>query len=409
MQYYKNTELAKLYNVSEKSVRNWIDATHDGKLDLTLIDDNGHYFIANTTKNITIIRNLVDKGKKFRNTRGYKVIKPTREFFEMYDAAQVYDIISTIDTYKEIPHKYSYFDGGAQHWDSYTHKLVAETQPNLLTNSIDLLKLCMPYLDRLTSAFDNINIIDVGVGNALPVRNLVDHLVEQKKLGRYIGLDVSKDMLEIARRNLELWFGNKVHFEGYVCDFSHQRFRDLYLPQVFAEDEKSTINLHLFLGGTIANLRRPDRTLSTIHDSMSKDDVLISTMKLDTPATRRYFDFSAGSDAPALDLQEKNILNLLNIDESLYTVEQRFDEKLFERRIQVRFNVAVSIEFELDGRTKTVEVNKDESILLWRSKHRNLLQMLQLFDRNDFETMETIRTKDPECLLIMSKVKVNRE
>lgn len=408
MQYYKNTELAKLYNVSEKSIRNWIEATHDGKLDLTLIEENGHSFIANTTKNSTIVKDLVDKGKKFRNTRGYKVVKPTTEFFEMYDAEQVYDIISTIDTYKEIPHKYSYFDGGAEHWDKYTHKLVAETSPNLLTNSIDLLRLSTPFLDRLLDDFDSVNIIDVGVGNALPVRNLVNHLIEQNKFGRYIGLDISKDMLEIAKHNLELWFGDKVKFEGYVCDFSHQRFRDLYLPEVFAENESKTLNLHLFLGGTIANLRRPDRSLSTIHDSMSRNDVLVSTMKLDTPATRRYFDFSAGSDAPALDLQEKNILNLLNIDESLYSVEQRFDEDLLERRIQVRFNVAVCIEFELGGRTKVVELNKDDSILLWRSKHRNLLQMLQLFDQNDLETMQTIRSKNLECLLIVSKVKVNK-
>lgn len=407
MHYYKNTELAKLYKVSEKSIRNWIEATHDGKLDLTLYEENGHAFIANTTKNITIIKGLVDKGKKFRNSRGYKVVKPTREFFEMYDSAQVYDMISSIDTYKEIPHKYSYFDGGAEHWDKYTHKLIAETAPNLLTNSMDLLRLSMPYIDRLISGFDNINIIDVGVGNGLPVRSLVSHLIDQNKLGRYIGLDVSQDMLEIAKHNFALWFGDKVRFEGYVCDFSHQRFRDLYLPEILAEDEKSTLNLHLFLGGTIANLRRPERTLTTIHDSMSKDDVLISTMKLDTPTTRRYFDFSAGSDAPALDLQEKNILNLLNIDESYYLIEQQFDEKLFERRIQVRFNIALCLEFNIGDRTKMVEINKDDAILLWRSKHRNLLQMLQLFDDNDFETMQIIRSKNLECLLIVSKNKIN--
>lgn len=409
MQYYKNTELAKLYNVSEKSIRNWIEATQEGKLELTLVEESGHAFIANITKNITIINDLVDKGKKFRNSRGFKVIKPSREFFEMYDAAQVYDMISGIDTYKEIPHKYSYFDGGAEHWDKYTHKLVAESEPNLLTNSIDLLHLSMPYLDQLIADFDNINIIDVGVGNGLPVRNLVSHLIDQNKLGRYIALDVSQDMLEIAKHNFALWFGDKVQFEGYVCDFSHHRFRDLYLPEIFAEDEKTTLNLHLFLGGTIANLRKPERTLTTIHDSMSKDDILISTMKLDTPATRRYFDFSAGSDAPALDLQEKNILNLLNIDESFYTVEQRFDEKLFERRIQVRFNVALCIEFKIGDRTKTLEINKDDAILLWRSKHRNLLQMLQLFDENDFDTMQTIRSKNLECLLIVSKNKVNQQ
>lgn len=407
MQYFKNTELAKLYNVSEKSVRNWIEATHDGKLHLTLIQENGHSFIANTTKNVAVIEGLVDKGKKFRNSRGYKIVKPTPEFFNRYDAEQIFDIVSCIETYKEIPHKYSYFDGGADHWDKYSHKLFAETSPNLLTCSIEMLQMVMPYLDRLLENYEHINVIDIGVGNCLPVRNLLEHLLEQRKLGRYVGLDVSNDMLNIARHNIALWFGEKIRFEGFVCDFSFQRFRDIYLPEVFTKDEYSTLNLHLFLGGTIANLRKPERTLSTIHDSMAKNDVLISTMKLDTPQTRRYFDFSAGSGAPAMDLQEKNILDLLNIQESMYTVEQRFDDKLFEREIKVRFNIAISIEFDIDDKTKTLNLNKGDSVLLWRSKHRNLLQMLDLYDQNDLETIQLTRSTNQDCLLTMSRIKVN--
>lgn len=408
MQYFKNTELAKLYNVSEKTVRNWIEATRDGKIELELFEDNGHAFIANTTLNINLIKVLADKGKKYRNTRGFKVILPTPDFFQMYNAEQIFDIVSAIDTYREIPHKYSYFDGGAVHWDKYTHKLLTESSPNLLTSSIELLRLTIPYLDRLFEDFTHINIVDIGVGNGLPVRKLLEHFLEQNKLARYIGIDVSSDMIEFARSNIELWFGDKLTFEGYVRDFSHDRFNDILLPEILDKDEHSTANLMLFLGGTLANFRKPERALTNIHDSMTKNDVLISTMKLDSPQSRRYFDFSAGSGAPALDLQEKNILDLLNIDESLYTVEQFFDERLLERRIQVRFNVAVSLEFELEGRAKAVNINKDDTLLLWRYKHRDLLHLLSRFDQTDFETVQMVRSKNQECLLTTCKIRTGQ-
>lgn len=408
MQYFKNTELAKLYNVSEKTVRNWIEATREGKLELELFQENGHPFIANTTTNVNQIKILADKGKKYRNTRGFKTITPTPDFFSMYNGEQIFDIISSIDTFREIPHKYSYFDGGAEHWDKYTHKILTEASPNLLTSSIELLRLTTPYLDRIYEDYARINIVDIGVGNCLPVRKLLTHFLEQNKLARYIGIDVSQDMIELARRNIELWFGDKVKFEGYVRDFSYERFRDILLPEIYDKDEYSTANLMLFLGGTLANFRKPERTLTTIHDSMTKNDFLISTMKLDSMQSRRYFDFSAGSGAPALDLQEKNILDLLNIDESLYTVEQFFDKQLFERRIQVRFNVAVSLTFELEGRQKAVNINKDDTLLLWRYKHRDLLHILGRYDQCDFETVQLVRSKNQECVLTTCKIKTGQ-
>jgi uncharacterized SAM-dependent methyltransferase len=408
VKYFKNTELAKLYNVSEKSVRNWVEATRDGKLELTLIEENGHAFIANTTRNVNMINELADKGKKFRNTRGYRLIQPSRDFYKQFTTDQIFDIISCIDTYHEIPHKYSYFDGGAEHWDKYTHKLLTESTPNLLTSSIELLRLTTPYIDRLVEDYKTVNVIDIGVGNGLPVRKLLEHLIERNKLGRYIALDISNDMLHIAKRNMNTWFGDKVKFEGYIRDVSHQRFRDILLPDTYTREENADINLFLFLGGTLANFRKPDRTLSTIHDNMTKSDVLVSTMKLDSPASRRYFDFAAGSGAPALDLQEKNILDCLNIEESFYSVEQFFDEKLCERRIQVRFNIAVSLEFELEGQQKVVNINKDDVILLWRYKHQNLVEMLDRFERNEYETLQLVRSKNQECLLVTSRIKVVR-
>lgn len=80
MKYFRNTELAKIYKVSEKSVRNWIEAAQSGKIELQLFEHNGKYFIANTSKNTTIIEKLVEKGKKFRNTRGHKKLVLVKNF-----------------------------------------------------------------------------------------------------------------------------------------------------------------------------------------------------------------------------------------------------------------------------------------------------------------------------------------
>jgi transposase len=63
VKYFKNTELASLYKISEKSVRNWIAAVQEGKIDLQLYDKNNKSFIANTSKNIAVIEELVEKGQ----------------------------------------------------------------------------------------------------------------------------------------------------------------------------------------------------------------------------------------------------------------------------------------------------------------------------------------------------------
>ena len=98
MKFFKNTELAKLYHVSEKSVRNWISATKEGKLDLELYTENDKSYIANTAENDIILKRLVDRGKKYKNSRGYRVITPNDEFYKTYSNKQVLDIISVGST-----------------------------------------------------------------------------------------------------------------------------------------------------------------------------------------------------------------------------------------------------------------------------------------------------------------------
>ena len=401
MKYFKNTELAKLYNVSEKSVRNWIQAAKEGKLELTLHTENGKATIANTTRNTTLIEELVQKGKKYKNTRGYKVIRPSEKFYKLYTPQQIVDIISNIDIYREIPLQYTYFNSGAERWDKYTQHLLRQQTPNSLKNTINLIDLGLGYLDVLIGDYDQVNVIDVGVGNALPVRGLLQHLIDNKKLGRYIGIDISQEMLDIAGKNVKEWFKGTVQFEGYVKDISHDRFNDLLTAEAFSTSKNRTINLVLFLGGTISNFREPNHVLTSLRDSMGKHDLLLFSKKLDTEKSRRYFEMAATGNQ-ALDL----VLSLLNIDRSLYTTEQYFDENKMARQLVARLNVALTVKFELYGTERAIDLNKGDGILLWRARHQSGLDTLAEFDENGFELLHASRSKDRDYLLLVSRIKL---
>jgi uncharacterized SAM-dependent methyltransferase len=401
MQYYKNTELAKLYSVSEKTVRNWIDGAQGKRLELALHDENGKLYIANTVKNHTIIEGIVSRNRKFKNTRGFKTLKPKPAFYDVYSPRQILDIITNLDIYRESPLQYTYFNTGATRWDEYTRKLLTEDASNALSNTVGLIDTNMQYIDQLVGDYDAVNVVDLGVGNALPVRAVIDHFLERRLLKRYIGIDISPTMLQTAEQNITEWFGERVHVETHMRDIVNDRFDDLLIHE--STDSGRVLNLVLFLGGTLPNLRQPQRALSTIHDSLGKDDLLLYTKKLDNPKTRRFFEVSAQGNQE-IDL----LLTFLNIDKSLYSIEQFFDEAKMAREIYAKLNVAVAVEFELDGNQKTVELNKDEMILLWRARHQSLVEIIDQFNDADFDLLQATRSKDTTYTLTISRVKAIR-
>jgi uncharacterized SAM-dependent methyltransferase len=404
MKYFKNTELAKLYNVSEKSVRNWIEATLLGKLDLQLHEQSGKFYIANTAKNTPKLEALVSKGKKYRNTRGYKTVTPSPEFYELFTTEQILDILANLDIHHEIPRQYNYFDGGAKYWDKFAQRLSVEETPNILNSTLELLEMNKTYLDSLIGDARHVNIVDIGVGNALPVKNVLSELLDRNILGRYIAVDISASMLKIAENNIRGWFGDKVAFEGYQRDINHERFTDILAPEYMKDDAENTINLILVLGGTLGNFRSPDHPYQIIHESMGRKDILIQTQKLDTATTRRYFDFSV--DQPqALAPQHKFIVDLLSIDESYYDVEMGYDETTKARYLLIRFKVALSVELQFAGGRRTLDFNKDDSILVWRYWHQDAHDLMHQLSRNGFSPLLTSLTEDQEYVLTLSRLK----
>lgn len=405
MLYFKKAELAKAHHVSEKTVTNWIREAKDGKLDLELHEEHGKAWIANTTSNIELIEQLVEKRKKFRNSRGIKTITPKPEFYELYNQQQIFDITSSLDMYHEIMPDYTYFDGGADYWEFYVQRLAAEKIPNLLTVTIKQLKANQGYIDDLTSRYKRINIVDIGPGNGLPVKELLQHLLDQGKLGRYIALDISPEILELTKRNIEKWFGDKVAFESHLIDIKYERFAHLIAENALAQNANNVINVVLSLGAGFSNFRSPDDAFKTVRSSMNQQDFFIHNLKLDSKTSRQYFDLGIRAGSIPLYVHEKMMVDLLNIDESLYEAEMGYDDQDRQRYIRIRLKVALQIKFTLDKGDRTIEFNKNDTIMVWRYWHQNAQEVIGQLERNNFDVLQTSLTEDKDYLFTVSRVR----
>lgn len=404
MLYFKNTELASKYHISLPTVRNWIEAARKGNLELTLHNQNGKLRIANTASNILAIERLTEDRKKYRPRKALKLLAPSKEFYALYNQAQINDIVTNLELRREIPRQYNYFDGGAKSWDDYIQRMDRENAPSNLTMTRKLLASNQGYIDDLLSRYKKVNVVDVGVGNALPVKEYLAHLLQQGKLGRYIAIDISPSMLDIARDNIREWFGDKITFEGHQVDISRQRFADIIGDDYIKSGSQDTGNLILFLGGTIQNFRKRSAPLQVINDSMGANDLLVHTQKLDSVASRRHFDFNAQPGEQTLPPIHRLVVELLTITPSLYELELGYDKVSRERYERIRLKVAISIKFEFPDGEHVVNLEKGEAILVWRASQDTALSVIHEFDQNDFYMLHSSQTGDQEYILTVSRV-----
>lgn len=406
MKYFKNTELAKLYHVSEKSVRNWIAAAQESKLNVELYVHNGKSYIANTAKNNITIEALVAKGKKYKNSRGLKVLKPKSAFYKTYDNKQILDIVSNITIHSEIPLQYGYSDGGAESWDLYSNRLAKEDVPNILNQTIKLLDINADYIDELLAKHKRVNIVDLGPGNGLPAKSTIERLLAQGRLNRYIAIDISQEMLDIVERNIKTWFGGKVSFEGHIRNFNEERFDDLFIQDYCDDPADMPVNLVFLFGGTLSNFRLPNHVLRVINNSLRPDDLLLYSGYMDTPYTRRYFDLS-GSSLDQKDPQQSGLVpTLWNIDDSTCDFEQHFDSERSYRYKIMRPKLDLMIELKLNDKIRTIELKKGKPILLWRHRHFTAAGLVGLFNESGFDLAQATKSADQNYILLSARIKL---
>lgn len=397
MHYFKHSDLAERFGVTDKTIYNWATRADKNKLKVTKIGEKVQ--ILDTPENALILERLAEKAKSWRSDQRHEVVTPKPEFYDIYSRRQIRDIITNINVHGEIPRQYNYMQGGATNWDNWLKRLANEESSNILKGTVDLIRANMEPLDLLLKG-KRINVIDLGVGNAYPVKDLLGHLLERKLLHRYIAIDISPAMLEVAQRNIKEWYGDDVKFEGYERDITYERFDDLLVDE--ADD---TINLVLLLGATPLNFRSFTDVFKPVYSSMGQSDLLMYTGKPDSEVARRYFDFSSSSkEESKLSDSHKYILELMNIDESLYEPEMGFDRTSRMRYIRIRLKQAVTIQFKIGDSERHVTLKKGDTILLLRVWHMTAYEITGEFEKAGFTQLQSSLTEDRQYFLSISGV-----
>jgi hypothetical protein len=398
MLYFKHSELVNKYHVSLKTVHNWIDAAKDGKLELKLYEKGSRTYIANTPQNTASLNQLASSGKKYRITGFSQTATPLPKFYDTFSKRQILDIISNLTIHREVPSQYNYIDGGAQNWHKWVDTLAQDIDSNYLNSTRELVRANMEAIDKLAGENHKINIIDLGVGNAYPSRELVQHLLKRGVLNRYIAIDISQSMLDIAEKNIHSWFDGKVAYEGHVRDITFERFDDLLVDDRLAGGKAQVVNLVLLLGGTPVNFRNFNDAFKVAYGSMEDGDLLIFTGKPDTESARHYFGVhhKQTDGYPGI---YSFVLGLLGIERSMYDIEVGYEERQRMRYIRVRFKTAVTISFDFKDIKRSVHIEKGETVLLWRVWHMTSLEVITNLENAGFVLLQASMAKNHERLI----------
>jgi uncharacterized SAM-dependent methyltransferase len=82
-----------------------------------------------------------------------------------------------------------------------------------------------------------------------------------------------------------------------------------------------------------------------------------------------------------------------------------YSKESCQRYIRVRLKVALSILFETEDGKRRIDLEKNDTILLWRSWHYKDVDVIKLLDDNNFNVLQASQTDNLEYLLTVARVK----
>ncbi len=272
MSFFRNSQIARLYDVSPTTVTNWIEAAEKGHNQLELATIGNRRVIVDSLNNRNLIIKLKAKGKKHINTEEKK-IKPKPEIYKIFDSKQLSEIYCSLTTKNEIPYKYTYLDKGADLWDKNYATIIGTPKDEINNDALKEKELFEDYLDfyiNRLNKYKKVNLIDIGCGNGLPTVIIINKLFEKGFEVDYTAIDISQRMLEIDKEYILEKFPH-LNYKSKVVDLDENN-----LSEITVENKnENSINLLAFLGSTLGNYEKDRIIFRNLFNSMSQGDLLL--------------------------------------------------------------------------------------------------------------------------------------
>ncbi|MDJ0599502.1 MAG: L-histidine N(alpha)-methyltransferase [Crocosphaera sp.] len=317
--------------------------------------------------------------------------QPKPQFYQSFSPVEVKNMVKGLSEQKEIPFKYFYKDQMAKAWDQSVKQ--GYSASNSTTKSdIFLLENSLNFIEERKKEFDLINVIDIGPGNSYPVKQLIGKLNDKSWLNRYIALDMSQDILDLSKKNINNWFP-KVDFKGYLVDFEENDFREIARSNKNHQQGLKIINVLLYLGGTIGNHIDRLTVLNNFNHSLDKEDILMLSFSLSLPNSNLDFNCKNHISFNAYDY----FIDLLNINPEDCEIIGGFDHNTSNYFTKILFHEDYFIEFIIEGKKQPVFLKKGEMIQIYRCFQYPLNQKLEI--GGFFQEMEKVNLKVSACNL----------
>ena len=397
MNTLKNIQIAREYNVSSSTVTRWIQLCLEGKNNLQLFEKNKKHLILDNPHNRAEITRLVEEGKKYRSNIDCKRTTPSKKFYEVFTDNQLIDILHVIKTEREISHKYSYINQGAELWD----KFIMDNEPNdgYLTGSRleELLNENFNYINYKLDNYEKLNIINIGPGNSIPVREVLSKFIKAGKLNKYIMIDISPEMLKVSEKNVKKWFP-ELECVSIVGDAENINISEV----CFENHNNNNANLILYLGSTIGMHKNQSRVFDNIHTGLENNDLFIFSNTIDNTQNRSSFFYAKNPNNYQLHTW---IAKEIGIDIDLCELKTQYDPITNAKVLNLFLDKDYEISFEVNSIKGKLELYRGEPISLWRMHMTDINKLTKNLNESGLKLTAAMTDKDWMHVMVITQLR----
>ncbi|MDB9314625.1 L-histidine N(alpha)-methyltransferase [Spirulina sp. CS-785/01] len=286
-----------------------------------------------------------------------KQVQATPKFYHLFSGQEINNLVQHIQNYQTIPFKWFYRGKIIENWQQIIQKQ-KQAAFSTLKSDARFLKEGLLWIDKQQELTEPLTIVDIGVGNAEPVKTLVDILTKAGLLTQYIAIDISREMLSLAETNLKNWFPD-LTFLGYQGDLETQSVLEIINPEKLAPQGQ---NLWIYIGGTIGNNENRIQVLKNLQKSLGEGEYLLLTCSLRFTDSQDQYTLK---DHISVDVAYY-IAELLDILPEDIEIEGKFDQATNTFLTNLIFKEDYQVKIESAGTLKTVHFPKGERFNIYR-------------------------------------------
>lgn len=327
-----------------------------------------------------------------------KKVDVSEEFYKIFSENEVINIINDLKFKRQIKHKYDYYGSGAKAWDEFYFtspltQILTEMRPIIMHN-------ILYYIGDS----DLCNFIDIGPGNAHPMKNWLQQFIELNIMNNYVAVDISPDINCVIQNNINSWFP-KIQYREYVRDIETEEITGLLIENKMNITDPSIkiANIIVNFGNTMCVHDDRLDALKNMSKGMDTSDILIFSYTTDTPNNKIAHKYVSNKSGEAV---HGWIPAMLGLNYDLKLVETSYNPAINAKVKSLTLDADYIINFKVFGGIVPVQLYKGEKIDLWRHylismdnlgsdlEEARLEPLLHMYDKTRSNAMVICRTKD---------------